>query len=212
MGALTSGKNMFTFELSVYDNKGGIGKDATTIQILNNGASSTAGSSVVSPPTTTGTPPTALSTQQTPATSNKPPNAEAIASPNSVNPGQQVDLVGTGSNDEDGTISSFLWEQLDGRIVILQNRDKSVATFTSPNEESTLEFKLTVTDNHYQTDSTTLEVEVEGPDAAGSSSGGNQDQTDSTTLGAKVKGPDAAGSSSGGESPSSNGDTDNEED
>jgi hypothetical protein len=55
-------------------------------------------------------------------------------------------------------------------------------------------------------------VEVKGPDAAGSSSGGNQDQTDSTTLGAKVKGPDAAGSSSGGESPSSNGDTDNEED
>ena len=82
-----------------------------------------------------------------------------------LDPGQQVALVGTGSNDEDGTISSFLWEQLHRTIVTLQNKDKSIATFTAPNEESTLEFKLTVTDNQGQTDSTTIKVEVKGSDA-----------------------------------------------
>jgi chitinase len=96
--------------------------------------------------------------------SNNPPNAEANASPNSVNPGQQVALIGTGSSDEDGTISSFSWEQLDGRPVTLQNKDKSIATFTAPNEDTTLSFKLTVTDNQGQTDSTTLKVKVKGQD------------------------------------------------
>jgi hypothetical protein len=173
IGTLASGNNTFTFELSAYDNKNGIGKDTTTIQVLNNGTSPTLGSSVA----TMGTPPTLGSTQQTPAISNKPPNAEARASPNSVDPGQQVALVGTGSNDEDGTISSFLWEQLDGRTVTLQNKDKSMATFTAPNEESTLEFKLTVIDNQGQTDSTTIKVEVKGSDAES----GGEDRTGSAS-------------------------------
>ena len=164
-----SGNNTFTFELSVYDNKNGIGNDTTTIQILKNGTSSSLRSSAVPPVATTGTQPIPGSTQQTPAMNNKPPNAEAIASPNSVDPGQQVALVGTGSDDEDGTISSVLWEQLDGSTVTLQNKDKSVASFTAPNEESTLEFKLTVTDNQGQTDSTTIKVEVKGPGVESSS-------------------------------------------
>src|SRR5919109_852500 len=96
-----------------------------------------------------------------------------------LDPGQQVALVGTGSNDEDGTISSFLWEQLDGRTVTLQNKDKSMATFTAPNEESTLEFKLTVTDNQGQTDSTTIKVEVKGQNAETS---GGEDITGSASL------------------------------
>jgi hypothetical protein len=174
---LASRNNTFTFELSVYDNKGGTGKDTTTIQILKNGTSSSLRSSAVPPVATTGTQPISGSTQQTPAVNNKPPNADAKASPNSVDPGQQVALAGTGSNDEDGTISSFLWEQLGGRTVTLQNKDKSIATFMAPNEESTLEFKLTVTDNQGQTDSTTIEVEVKGSDAAESSSG--EDKTGS---------------------------------
>jgi hypothetical protein len=44
-----------------------------------------------------------------------------------------------------------------------------MATFTAPNEESTLEFKLTVIDNQGQTDSTTIKVEVKGSDAESSS-------------------------------------------
>jgi hypothetical protein len=166
IATLTSSDNAFAFELAAYDNKNGMGKDTTTIRILSNGTSPLSplaealAGATPSPPTATGSQPLPGSAQQIPAIGNRPPNAEAQASPSQPGFGQQVSLLSTGSNDEDGTISSFLWGQVSGQNVTLLGKDKSTAYFTAPNEETTLEFRLTVADNQGQTDSTTAEVDV----------------------------------------------------
>lgn len=162
IAALTSSDNAFAFELAAYDNKNGMGKDSTTIRILSNGTSplSPTGGATPSPPTATGSQPIRGSAQQIPTTGIIPPNAEAQASPSQAGFGQQVSLLSTGSNDEDGTISSFLWEQVSGQNVTLVGKDKSTAYFTAPIEEATLEFRLTVADNQGQTDNTTAQVNV----------------------------------------------------
>jgi len=159
--SLASGNNTFSFELAANDSKNGVGKDITTVQILKNGISSPSALAAAG-----GNQPIPGSIQQTPSSSiGNPPNAEARATPAMANPGQQVSLSATRSSDKDGRISSHLWEQLSGDSVILQGKDKSVATFSAPNQDATLEFRLTVTDNQGQTDSTTIRVNVRGADA-----------------------------------------------
>ena len=165
--SLASGNNTFSFELAANDSKNGVGKDITTVQILKNGISSPPGGASPSALAAAGgNQPIPGSIQQTPSSSiGNPPNAEARATPAMANPGQQVSLSATRSSDKDGRISSHLWEQLSGDSVILQGKDKSVATFSAPNQDATLEFRLTVTDNQGQTDSTTIRVNVRGADA-----------------------------------------------
>ena len=75
-----------------------------------------------------------------------------------VNYGQQVTLDGSGSSDPDGTIVSYQWSQLSGTNVTLNTPDQNTTTFTSPNEEGALLFKLVVTDNESASDTDTVEV------------------------------------------------------
>jgi hypothetical protein len=172
IATLASGNNTFTFELTAYDSKNGVGKDITIIKILKNGTSSLpGGSSVGALAAAGGNQPIPGGIQQTPPSSiSNPPNAVARATPTIANPGQQVILSATGSNDKDGQISSLLWEQLSGDSVILQGKDKSMATFSAPNQDTTLEFRLTVTDNQGQADSTTVQVNIRVPNTGGDGS------------------------------------------
>ena len=59
-----------------------------------------------------------------------------------------VTLDGVGSEDRDGALIEFHWEQISGDIVAINNSDSLIATFVSPKvlEDSILEFQLTVTD------------------------------------------------------------------
>jgi hypothetical protein len=67
-----------------------------------------------------------------------------------INENSTVILDGTLSTDSDGTIVSYLWEQVGGTITVnLTNASSSVASFTAPSVTADIElmFKLTVVDN-----------------------------------------------------------------
>lgn len=65
-----------------------------------------------------------------------------------VNEQTSVTLTGQGS-DTDGTIASYLWQQVSGTSVTLTNQDSAEVNFTAPvsDDSETLVFSLTVTDN-----------------------------------------------------------------
>ena len=58
-------------------------------------------------------------------------------------------LDGSKSNDKDGKIESYHWQQISGPKVDLENTNKSKANFVSPsvNHDTILVFKLIVTDD-----------------------------------------------------------------
>ncbi len=58
-------------------------------------------------------------------------------------------MVTVESSDEDGTVESFLWEQVSGTTVALSGSTTDTLSFIVPNisEEEQLEFQLTVTDD-----------------------------------------------------------------
>ena len=74
--------------------------------------------------------------------------------------GQLVTLDGSGSLDQDGTINSYLWSQISGTTVTLNTPEEQTASFTSPNEEGDIVFKLVVTDNESANDSDTIKVTI----------------------------------------------------
>jgi uncharacterized membrane protein YgcG len=90
-------------------------------------------------------------------TTNVPPTADAGAAQN-VNGGDTVTLDGTGSSDPEGAIAAYQWEQLAGPSVTLSDSTASKPTFTAPNENTSLNFKLTVTDAGGLTDTATVVV------------------------------------------------------
>ena len=73
---------------------------------------------------------------------------------------QVVTLDGSGSSDPDGTIESYEWSQISGANVILSSNDQLTTTFTSPNEEGELVFKLTVFDNDFSSDVDTVVITI----------------------------------------------------
>jgi len=77
-----------------------------------------------------------------------------------VNAFQDVLLDGAGSSDPDGIVSAYLWQQLSGPALSLENADAPQATFTAPDATAgaTLVFSLTVTDN--DGDSNTANVAI----------------------------------------------------
>lgn len=95
------------------------------------------------------------------ATPNLAPLAEAGASV-SVTPGDVVVLDGSGSNDPDGTIAAWQWEQLQGPTAVLEAPDSPQSGFVAPdvNTDAELVFSLTVTDNEGASASDTMTVSI----------------------------------------------------
>ncbi|MBT4034846.1 MAG: T9SS type A sorting domain-containing protein [Candidatus Marinimicrobia bacterium] len=111
----------------------------------------------------TGITPGAANTNQTfDPNVNFPPVANAGAN-QYVESGAIVSLDGSGSSDFDGTIASYLWEQVSGSSVTLTNATSAIASFTVPTvtETSTWVFSLTVTDDEGATASAETEVIVQ---------------------------------------------------
>jgi kexin len=100
-----------------------------------------------------------------------PPTAVA-GGDQTVNEGGTVDLDGSNSSD-DGSITSYLWTQLNGTSVTLSDSTSDQPTFTAPQVKksgSLLTFRLTVTDDVCLQSNTTINVQVD--DIAGSGGGG----------------------------------------
>ncbi len=101
-----------------------------------------------------------------------------------------VVLNGSSSIDADGSIVSYLWQQLSGAPVALSNPATSTASFTAPNvgDNATEEliFRLTVTDNDGLSDTDSASIFVQGvlvsnqpPDAE---TGNNQSVNENTPV------------------------------
>tara|TARA_R110002096_G_scaffold2619_5_gene13565 strand:- start:1471 stop:5682 length:4212 start_codon:yes stop_codon:yes gene_type:complete len=75
-----------------------------------------------------------------------------------------VTLDGSASSDAVGSIASFAWVQTSGTAVVLNGADTSMPTFTAPQVTvlgETLTFELTVTDDSGQSDTDTVDVNVQ---------------------------------------------------
>ena len=83
-----------------------------------------------------------------------------------VNEQTAVTLSGS-ATDSDGTIASYAWVQTAGSAVSLSNPNQAQASFTAPEvaTDTTLSFKLTVTDNQGATAEDTVTVLVKAVDS-----------------------------------------------
>ncbi|MCP4344156.1 MAG: hypothetical protein GY795_01345 [Desulfobacterales bacterium] len=93
---------------------------------------------------------------------NQPPVADA-GQDQTVAQGKVVVLDGSGSYDPDNGISSYQWRQSSGTVVTLPDKSAVQPTFTAPNigqNDETLTFELTVTDNGGLTDTASVSVKV----------------------------------------------------
>ncbi|WGV98273.1 PKD domain-containing protein [Vibrio sp. YMD68] len=79
---------------------------------------------------------------------NTPPTANAGADLKVQSPHSSVSLDGAGSQDEDGDVLSYHWQQVSGPSVTLQNPKQPKATFALPEltEDTDYAFQLTVDD------------------------------------------------------------------
>jgi hypothetical protein len=79
-----------------------------------------------------------------------------------VNAGTYVTLNGGSSHDPDGDPIGFKWEQISGPLVTLNGDNAPQATFTSPSVHSntTMLFRLTVTDQDGLSDNKTVQIVV----------------------------------------------------
>ncbi len=91
-------------------------------------------------------------------TVNTPPVADAGPSA-TVEGGAEVTLDGTGSSDADGDELSFMWNQVEGNPVALDDPASPTPTFTAPMPRQVLVFELEVSDGE-DTDTARVEVEV----------------------------------------------------
>ncbi|MGI9258676.1 MAG: PKD domain-containing protein, partial [Gammaproteobacteria bacterium] len=96
-----------------------------------------------------------------PGSSNSAPTASA-GTDQAVDEQTNVSLSGAGSQDPDGTIAGYLWSQLSGTTVALQNSVAETASFTAPalSVSEILSFQLRVTDNGNVSAVDTIQVTV----------------------------------------------------
>ncbi|WP_135568012.1 PKD domain-containing protein [Solemya elarraichensis gill symbiont] len=88
------------------------------------------------------------------------PNAVA-GGDQQVTEGDSVTLDGTASSDADGTINGYAWLQISGTSVgSLNDAGEGKVSFTAPNGDHDLTFRLTVTDNDSANDTDTVNVAV----------------------------------------------------
>jgi len=94
---------------------------------------------------------------------NRSPSAVAGAD-FSVNEGEVVSLDGVNSSDPDSDSLSYMWTQISGATVQVQNSNARLATFSAPelpkDSESQLEFKLEINDGRGGSSSDTITVTV----------------------------------------------------
>ena len=97
---------------------------------------------------------------QNTANANNPPSVSAGAS-QSKNEGTVVNLVGSATDD--GSIDSYLWQQVSGTAVIIFAEDNASASFVAPqvDSDSELVFQLTATDNLSASASATTTVTIQ---------------------------------------------------
>ena len=79
-------------------------------------------------------------------TANMPPVANAGVN-QSVQAGDTVNLVGSGT-DEDGNIVSYFWSQINGEAVDIVDPNSSTTSFVAPPISGSVTLRLTVTDNN----------------------------------------------------------------
>ena len=119
------------------------------------------------------------------APGNSPPSANA-GTDQSVTVGTTVTLSGAASGDPDESdILTYLWEQVSGTVVTLNNAAAITPTFTAPGgAAANLTFRLTVTDQSGANDSDTVVVivRVAGNAAPTANAGPNQSVTVGTTV------------------------------
>lgn len=91
---------------------------------------------------------------------NSPPMAQAEAD-QSVDEQTMVTLSGVGT-DNDGSVSSYLWQQTSGQSVQLTATDEATSSFTTPvsTQQHTLSFSLKVTDNEGSTATDSIDIVV----------------------------------------------------
>jgi hypothetical protein len=98
---------------------------------------------------------------------NQDPTADAGAD-QTVTAGDTVTLDATGSSDPDGSIASYSWTETTSSGVSLSDTSAAQPTFTAPDvsSETTLTFEVEVTDDDGATDTDTVSVTVQPPEAA----------------------------------------------
>ena len=93
--------------------------------------------------------------------SNQPPVANA-GDDSTVNARASVALPGTASDPENGPLT-LRWNQTEGPMVTLSDTASASPEFTAPNEEATLRFTLTVTDEFGVSASDEIVIRVAAP-------------------------------------------------
>ena len=80
----------------------------------------------------------------------------------SVAAGVTVNLDGSGSSDQDGTIASYSWARVSGPTVTLTGASTATPSFTAPSQStsSTIVLRLTVTDDDGATDTDNVSISV----------------------------------------------------
>ena len=93
--------------------------------------------------------------------------AAAAGADRTVAAGAAVTLDGSGSSDPDGAIAAYQWTQTAGPTVPLSNANRATASFTAPevDTDTTLAFRLTVTDDDGAAASDDASVTVQPPPA-----------------------------------------------
>ena len=101
-----------------------------------------------------------------------------------------VKLDGTKSFDRDGTIASYSWVQTAGPTVTLTGATTATPTFTAPSvtKDTTLTFKLTVTDNDGASSSLTTNVLVKNVNISPVANAGTNQTVNENTTGVKLDG------------------------
>ena len=103
--------------------------------------------------------------------------------------GDLVTLDGSTSSYADGTITSYLWEQISGQSVVLSGAMTSRPSFTAPYVQQggdTLVFRLTVTNNNNVPDTDTVNINVQWVNTSTLTADAGEDQSvhdgDTVTL------------------------------
>jgi len=105
-------------------------------------------------------------TRQTTTPSNQPPVADAGSNITITLPTSSVTLNGSGSHDNDGTITTYAWTKISGGAATITSPSAASTTVTGL-VQGTYQFKLTVTDNNSATGSDTVQVIVNAGTSGG---------------------------------------------